>query len=206
VKAIRENGVVLFFFVLTLLCIAGEAISGYRVEVDELKQHGESSENFWTYLVSPTFGSHMLENWQSEFLQFATFIAATIWLVQLGSAEAKSPGDEGFEDNAPAGVLARVYGHSLLLVMTALFLLTWGAQSASSWREFNAEELMHGEGAIGWSSYIGTSDFWERTFQNWQSEFLAVSAMAIFTVFLRQRGSSESKRIDTPHEANEPTY
>lgn len=206
-RAIRENGLALFFLVLMLIAILGQAIAGYRVEVEELRQHGEPSEGFFEYAVSATFGSHLLENWQSEFMQFATFIAATVWLVQRGSAEGKGPGDEGLgNDKDPRGFRQRLYGHSLLALFTSLFLLTWLAQSVTSWREFNQDGLLHDQVAVGWSSYLGSADFWERTLQNWQSEFLAVACMAIFSVYLRERGSPESKRIEVPHESNDPTY
>lgn len=206
-RVIRHNGVVLFFLLLMFLAIIGQAVAGYRVEMDDLKTHHEATQSFIAYVVSPTFGSHLLENWQSEFLQFATFIAATIWLVQRGSAEAKAPKDAGFDaDDAPKSMSQWFYAHSLLIVMTTLFFLTWAGQSLSSWREFNDDEMMHHQDVLTWSQYIGSSDFWERTFQNWQSEFLAVAAMAIFTVFLRERGSPESKRLDASHEANAPTY
>lgn len=206
-RAFRENGLALFFLVLMLMAILGQAIAGYRVEVEELKQHGEATEGFFTYALSVTFGSHLLENWQSEFMQFATFIAATVWLVQRGSAEGKGPGDEGMNDGkGPHGFRQRLYAHSLLALFIFLFLLTWLAQSVTSWREFNEDGLLHDQPAIGWSSYIGSADFWERTLQNWQSEFLAVACMAIFSVYLRERGSPESKRIEVPHESNEPTY
>jgi hypothetical protein len=206
-RAFRENGLALFFLVLMLIAILGQSVAGYRVEVDELKQHGEASEGFITYVTSATFGSHLLENWQSEFMQFATFIAATVWLVQRGSAEGKAPGDEGLnDDQGPRGILQRLYGHSLLSLFIFLFLLTWLSQSVTSWQEFNEDGLLHEQAPIAWSSYIGSADFWERTLQNWQSEFLAVACMAIFSVYLRERGSPESKRLEVPHERNEPTY
>lgn len=90
--------------------------------------------------------------------------------------------------------------------MTTIFLLTWLGQSFTGVREYNQDQVSHGQQAIAWSSYVRNADFWERSFQNWQSEFLAVGIMAIFSVYLRQRGSPESKRLDAPHDKTSPTY
>jgi hypothetical protein len=97
------------------------------------------------------------------------------------------------------GLRTRLYENSLLLVMAALFLGSWLAQSLTSWRFYNDEQREHGEATVSWASFLITSDFWEQTLQNWQSEFLAVGTMVIFTVYLRQRGSPESKPVGAPH-------
>jgi hypothetical protein len=171
----------------------------------------------WSYVSSASFWGDVMENWQSEFLQFTLFIGATIWLVQKGSNESKPLEDSGRETNeqqrvgryaradspgwAKVGGLRRgVYENSLLIVMTALFLLTWLGQSLNNWREFNAEALEHREQTVSWGRYLLDPDFWERTLQNWQSEFLAVGTMVVFTIYLRQRGSPESKPVGAPHD------
>jgi hypothetical protein len=158
-----------------------------------------------------------MENWQSEFLQFSLFIAATIWLVQKGSNESKVLKDAGLEPKTQQQIgrnatgdsprwawlddwRTRIYENSLLLAMTAIFFATWLAQSLNNWREFNDDARQHGGQAIAWTSYLGNADFWERTLQNWQSEFLAVGTIVVFTIYLRQRGSPESKPVGAPHE------
>jgi hypothetical protein len=158
-----------------------------------------------------------MENWQSEFLQFTLFILATVWLVQKGSNESKRLDSVGLESkheqklegfaaaNAPRwaksrGVARVVYENSLLAVMTVLFFASWAAQSLNNWRAFNAEQVEHGEAGVSWGRYLLEPEFWERTLQNWQSEFLAVGTMAVFTIYLRQRGSAESKPVGAPHE------
>ena len=158
----------------------------------------------------------MLENWQSEFLQFSLFIGATVWLVQKGSNESKALEDVGLESKEQQKIGAatpargprlaklddwrtRIYENSLLLVMTLIFFATWLGQSLNNWRMFNAEQLAHDESPVSWGRYLLDPDFWEKTLQNWQSEFLAVGSMAILTVYLRQRGSAESKPVGAPH-------
>jgi hypothetical protein len=84
--------------------------------------------------------------------------------------------------------------------MAAIFLATWAAQSLSNWRQYNDEQLAHDERTLSWGEYVLNADFWERTLQNWQSEFLAVGVMVVFTIFLRQRGSPESKPVGAPHD------
>ena len=169
-------------------------------------------------MLSPDFGGAVLENWQSEFLQFTLFILATVWLVQKGSNESKPLEDAGVEsdrkqqvgrhapDDAPRPAKRRRpwqrfwYENSLVLAMSTIFLLSWGGQSLNNWRAQNDELREHGEQTLGWSEYVRRADFWERTLENWQSEFLAVGTMAVFTIYLRQRGSPESKPVGSPHD------
>jgi hypothetical protein len=168
-------------------------------------------------VTSTDFGGSVMENWQSEFLQFSLFIAATIWLVQKGSNESKVLEDAGLESkkqqeigraasaNSPRWAKfddwrTRIYENSLLIAMTAIFFATWLGQSLNNWREFNDEARQHGGHIVGWTTYLGNADFWERTLENWQSEFLAVGTMVVFTIYLRQRGSPESKPVGAPHD------
>ncbi|MCW2955504.1 MAG: hypothetical protein JWO69_373 [Thermoleophilia bacterium] len=203
-KVFRDNGVTCFFLVIALACIAGQALAGWSLEKEELLSHGEPAISLGGYIASSSFGVDLLENWQSEFLQFSAFIFGTIWLVQRGSAEAKGPGSEGRPGDEPRVTWWR--RHSLLVVMAALFVLTWCGQAVTGWRQFNEEQLLHGDPTTTVGGYLTQAEFWARTLQNWQSEFLAVAAMAVFTVFLREQGSPESKRVTTPAHENEPTY
>ena len=84
--------------------------------------------------------------------------------------------------------------------MSAIFLATWAAQSLSNWKRYNEEQQAHDEQTLRWGEYVLNANFWERTLQNWQSEFLAVGVMVVFTIYLRQRGSPESKPVGAPHE------
>jgi hypothetical protein len=140
----------------------------------------------------------VMENWQSEYLQFTTFILLTVWLVQKGSHESKKPDQIGTKsDMSPRRHW--IYENSLLLVMGTIWIGTWFAQSVTGWSAYNAEQLDHDEQAVNWLGYITSADFWETTLQNWQSEFLAVGSMAVLAVYLRQRGSPESKPVGCPH-------
>jgi hypothetical protein len=214
---VRNNGLSLFFFVLFAGALVGQSLAGQRVFNEEQLHHDAEPISYARYLVSSHFGSAVLENWQSEYLQFTLFILATVWLIQRGSNESKPPADVGLESdrkqlvgphaqrNSPrwaklAGWRRRLYENSLLIVMTAIFVGAWAGQSVTAWSEFNDEQRAHGEPAASWLTYLGDADFWEKTLQNWQSEFLAVGSMAVFTIYLRQRGSPESKPVGAPHD------
>lgn len=168
------------------------------------------------YLTSSAFAVDVSENWQSEFLQFFLFILATTWLVQRGSPESKQPGEEGpgsdaeqlvgefAPPNSPSwarkhGWRLRIYSNSLLLVMGAIFVLSWAAQSFTGVVAYNEEQRAHLQSPVTWPDCIVSADFWNRTLQNWQSEFLAVGSMVVLSIYLRQRGSPESKPVGAPH-------
>ena len=213
-----ENGLSLFFAAIFLATLLAQSFAGQRAYNADQLDHEAETVSWLEYVASPDFGGAVLENWQSEFLQFTFFILATIWLVQKGSNESKALEDVGLEsdqkqrvggyapDDAPAAAKHKElrkrfwYENSLVLAMTAIFFLSWGGQSLNNWRVENEDRQEHGDAAIGWLEYVVTADFWERTLQNWQSEFLAVGTMAVFTIYLRQRGSPESKPVGAPHD------
>jgi uncharacterized protein DUF6766 len=213
----RSNGLSLFFLVLFLATLAGQSQASWRAYRDEQLAHGAHAGTYADYLVSPDFSAKVMENWQSEFLQFTLYVVATIWLVQRGSAESKQLGREGLESDADqrvgghadarsplwarvGGWRTTIYSNSLLIVMTAVFFGAWFAQSISGLAQYNQTQGEHREAAVSWVTYLHEPAFWDATLQNWQSEFLAVGTMAIFSVYLRQRGSPESKPVGAPHE------
>ena len=215
-RFLRNNGLSLFFLAIFVAAIVGQSVAGWFDQNEKLAMHAQAAMPYVQYVTSSDFIVDVAENWQSEFLQFFLFIAATIWLVQRGSPESKKPGDEGPGDDrdqkvgryaepdspewARRGGLPQVlFANSLLLVMGSIFLLSWLAQSLAGVVVYNAENAEHGQAAVAWLEYLSTPDFWNRTLQNWQSEFLAVGTMIAFSIFLRQRGSSESKPVGAPH-------
>ena len=212
---VSENSLSLFFLALFLAALVGQAIAGHSLFNQEQLDHKEAPISFWRYLSSSDFGQAVTENWQSEYLQFALFALGTVWLLQKGSPESKELDQAGVESDEEQKVgphadassprLARfgdwrttLYSNSLIIVMTLVFLASWFAQSVTGWSEFNDQQHQHGSHAVSWLSYVGSSDFWEATFQNWQSEFLAVGSFAVLAIYLRQRGSPESKPVGAP--------
>jgi hypothetical protein len=213
---VRDQSLSIFFLVLFLAALAGQAYAGHLDYNEELQAHDDEPISLGRYVVSSKYGAAVMENWQSEYLQFLLYITATIWFVQRGSNESKPPEDMGLEsdekqrvkgyadEQSPRwarakGIRLHLYSNSLLYVMGTIFLASWFASSVTSWTEYNAEQIDHEETAVSWLSYLGSADFWEKSLQNWQSEFLAVGTMAVFSIYLRQRGSPESKPVGAPH-------
>jgi hypothetical protein len=219
---VRDNGISLFFGAIFLAALVGQAFSGWAQYNNEQVADGLSTISLASYLTSASFGVDVVENWQSEYLQFLLYIWATVWFIQHGSPESKTPGEEGKETakdqklgsaalvGSPqwakaGGWRTTVFSNSLVLVMGGIFLLSWLAQSLTGVAAYNEEQIVQLEDPVSWSTYVLSAEFWNRTMQNWQSEFLAVGSMAILAVFLRQRGSAESKPVGEPHESTGAT-
>jgi membrane protein implicated in regulation of membrane protease activity len=206
-RFVYENGLTLCFLTLFLAAVVGQAIAGYHDYNSTQVQHGSPTISIGRYLTSSDYGQAVMENWQSEYLQFTLFILLTVFLVQRGSPESKELGKEGTESDRAQQVEGRrglgvwLYSNSLVLVMGTIWLGSWFAQAVTGWSEYNADRFQHQQDALSFGSYISNAGFWESTLQNWQSEFLAVASMAILAVYLRQRGSPESKPVGAPHDA-----
>ena len=215
---LKHNSLSIAFLALFLTALILQAFAGHADFNEDQLRHDNPTMSLGRYVISSEFGVAVLENWQSEYLQFTLFIVATVWLLQRGSPESKPVDKAGRESDkdqlvgehakpdsprwAKAADLRRtLYENSLLIVMAAIWLASWFAQSITGVNEYNAERLDHHQLPVSWSAYLGSPDFWEKTLQNWQSEFLAVGSMAILAVYLRQRGSPESKPVGTPHHA-----
>jgi hypothetical protein len=217
-RFVRENSLSIFFLVIFLASLAGQAIAGHaQFNHDQILHQGDAI-SLGRYLTTSQFAADVAENWQSEYLQFTLYILTTVWLLQRGSPESKPLDSAGGEsdadqkvgryatDDSPlwarvGGLRTAVYSNSLVIVMTTIWLLCWLAQSIAGVSAYNADQLGHQAATLSWVQYLGSSDFWDRTLQNWQSEFLAVGSMAILSIYLRQRGSPESKPVGAPHQA-----
>jgi uncharacterized protein DUF6766 len=223
-RFLKHNGLSLGFGMLFLVALGFQAMTGWQefnnneVAHAHLLHQPADTISFGRYLTSSEFGQAVMENWQSEYLQFSLYILGTIWLVQRGSPESKELDKAGTESDRSqlvgahagprsplwarvGGIRTFLYSNSLLIVMTAIFFGSWFAHSVTGWSEYNAQQIEHRQPELSWVSYIGSADFWQTTLQNWQSEFLAIGSMVILSVYLRQRGSPESKPVGAPHEA-----
>jgi len=213
----RHNGLTIVFGVLLLVFVVGQAVSGLAEYNETARTIGLQQISMLRYVSSSSFAVDLLENWQSEYLQFTLYIMLTIWLVQRGSSESKKPGDEGrgSDEEQLVGRFARpdsprwaqqggwrrtVYSHSLLLVMGVVFVLSWCAQAVTGRVAENQQRMRDLLDPIGLGDYVVGPDFWSRTLQNWQSEMLAIGSMAVFAIYLRERGSPESKPVGMPHD------
>jgi hypothetical protein len=217
-RFLKENSLSLAFGVLFLGSLAGQAIAGWHQLNDELFADGLHRITLGDYLTSADFAVDVTENWQSEYLQFLLYVVLTVWLVQRGSPESKPLDDAGQESDEKqkvgayvrpdspklaraGGLRTALYSRSLGITMGTIFVLSWLVQSVAGWASYNQTRLQQLRDPIPWGSYLTHSDFWARTLQNWQSEFLAVGSMAVLAIYLRQRGSPESKPVGSSHEA-----
>ena len=215
---LKENSLTLAFTLLLLGALAGQAVSGQAFYNENAQDAGLPTLTLLEYVTSSQFTVDVAENWQSEYLQFLLYILFTVWLLQKGSPESKSLDEAGresdedqkvgryAEDSSPrwarvGGWRTALYSRSLGLVMGVIFLGSWSAQLVAGRSAYNAEQLQDLQEPLGWTGYLTAPDFWNRTLQNWQSEFLAVGSMVVLSIYLRERGSPESKPVGSAHTA-----
>lgn len=215
-RALRANGLTIALFLLFAGSLIGQVVTGWGAENVELQSHGRSGLNLLAYLRSGAFLSSLFENWESEFLQMWVFVMLTAYLFQKGSPESKPLDDEAPQDRDPAldarkagapwpvrvGGLARaLYSHSLGLALLMLFLASFMLHLVNSARLANSENALHGSAAVSIVAHLAAPEFWFESFQNWQSEFLSTAVLIVLAIFLRERGSPESKPVASPNSA-----
>jgi hypothetical protein len=213
-RMFKNNGLSIVLLSLFLLTLGGQAVTGWGVHNADEQAHGRPAVTFGEYLGTGHFWEATGENWESEFLQMAMFVLLTAFLYQKGSAESKRIGVTEEQDMDPrdfsdqpdvpgpvkrGGWQLRLYENSLGIAFLTLFVISFLMHAGGGLVEYNKDQVAHGESAVTLIEYVGTERFWFESFQNWQSEFLSLAAMVIGTIFLRQRGSAESKAVHAPH-------
>ena len=213
----KDNGLTIVLLALFGVSVIGQAATGLASENAELAMHGDATLTLPAYLASGAFLSSLFENWESEFLQMWAFVMLTAYLFQRGSPESKDPGSSAPQDRDPAldarkpdaplpvrlgGVARAIYSHSLGLALFLLFAASFVLHLVNSARLAADEAQLHGQGGGGGLlSHMGEAQFWFESFQNWQSEFLSTAVLIVLAIFLRERGSPESKPVGAPHAA-----
>jgi hypothetical protein len=210
----RDHGLLIVNAALFLIFLSGMALTGWQVASQDALEHGGSALTLGAYLSSGDFVEATFENWESEFLQMGAYVILTVFLFQKGSSESKPPGVREAVDADPArkrndpkapwpvrrgGVWLKLYENSLLLLFVLLFLASFVAHLLGGAAAYSAEQVEHGGAPVSVGEFLGTAEFWFQSLQNWQSEFLAVAVLVGASVFLRQRGSPESKPVAAPH-------
>ncbi len=213
---LRDHGLTVTLLGLFALFLIGQSITGHRDFDADQRAHGEAAVSYLHYLSTGHFFEATFENWESEFLQISAYVALTAFLFQRGSSESKDPDRTEAVDEDPrraaradspgpvrrGGLLLRLYEHSLLLLFVLLFVASFIGHAVAGAHEYSGEQREHGEAGVDTIAYVQTSRFWFESFQNWQSEFLAVGSLVLASVWLRQRGSPESKPVAAPHHAS----
>ena len=212
-RALRDNALSLTMLALFLVFLVAQSFAGYRTNNNENQEHGQPRESYAEYITSGAFVEATFENWESEFLQMGAYVLLTAWLIQKGSPESKNPdGEESDADpraerdkpDVPGpvkrgGLVLTLYEYSLSIALFGLFLFSFVLHALGGHAEYNQQQLEHGQAAVSLWGFVTSSAFWFQSMQNWQSEFLAVATLAVLGIWLRQRGSPESKPVAAPH-------
>jgi hypothetical protein len=213
-KIIRDNGLLIANLGLFLLFLVAMALTGVRAYNADQVEHHQSTVSLLNYIGTGNFVEGVFENWESEFLQMGMYVVLTAYLFQRGSSESKPMDKKAPQDQDPreaadgpdvpwavrkGGLALVIYQNSLAIFFLVLFLFSIVAHAHGGARDYSAEQKVHGEKPVSTWEFVHTSEFWYQSFQNWQSEFLAVASIVGGSVYLRQRGSSESKPVAEPH-------
>lgn len=214
-RKLRENGLSIVLLGVFFAILVGQSIVGHLEHNDDQQEHGQPTISYVAYLGSTHFLEATMENWESEFLQMFVYVVLTIFMFQKGSSESKDPDKEEAVDREPGksrhkknapwpvrrgGFVLKLYENSLSLAFLLLFLLSFFLHAVGGKGVYNQDQMAHGGQQVSVLGYMETSRFWFESLQNWQSEFLAMGCMVVFSIWLRQKGSPESKPVDAPHD------
>lgn len=202
-----RNGLTIVFMGLMLVSLAAQTWTGWRENNEERREKQLAARTLPQYLQSGHFIQSTFENWESEFFQMALYVAFTIFLRQKGSAESKKIGEVEEVDREPkasadapwpvkkGGWVLSVYKHSLTLAFVLLFLASFVLHAYGTMLDIRDEKGT----TLSWWATLGENRFWFESFQNWESEFLSVASIVFLSIYLRQKGSPESKPVDAAH-------
>jgi hypothetical protein len=213
-QKLRDHGLSLALFGFFIIFQLGLSLVGQRQYNEQQIQHGQNVLSYPEYVTSAEYLEATMENWESEFLQMFAYVLMTAFLFQKGSAESKDPEQPEAVDRDPrqsrnkkeapwpvrrGGVVLKLYENSLGLALFLLFVISFILHAMGGAREYSEQEIAHGGQAISVLQYMVTSKFWFESLQNWQSEFFSIAVLVVLSIFLRQKGSPESKPVDSPH-------
>jgi hypothetical protein len=213
-EKLRSHGLSLALFGFFIVFELGLSGVGQRQYNQQQLQHGEPTVGYLEYLASADFLEATMENWESEFLQMFAYVLLTAFLFQKGSAESKNPDEPEAVDRDPqaspnkkdapwpvrrGGIVLKLYENSLALALFLLFVVSFVLHAMGGASEYSEQQIVHGAQAVTVLQYMGTAQFWFESLQNWQSEFFSIAILVVLSIFLRQKGSPESKPVDSPH-------
>jgi hypothetical protein len=214
-RFLRENGLSIVLLLSFLAILFGQSWAGWYEYNDERAEHQQPPLGYAAYLSSHHFWEATTENWESEFFQMGLYVMLTAFLFQRGSSESKKLEEPNPQDEDPrkhrrdkdvpwpvrrGGWVLKLYEYSLGLVFVMLFLASFLGHAVSGQRLYNDEQVAVGKVPVELGEYMTSSRFWFESLQNWQSEFLAVASIVLLSIWLRHRGSPESKPVAAPHE------
>lgn len=211
---IKNNSLSVAMFAIFAATLIGLCVTGWQNYNEGQQEHGAPAVSLTDYLATPSFGEAIFENWESEFLQMGAYVVLTVMLVQRGSSESKDPDKAEPVDEDPkskskdphapwpvrqGGLALALYENSLAIALFALFFASFALHVVNGAADYSADQIAHGAKAVTVADYLTSSRLWFESFQNWQSEFLSVGALIVLSIFLRQKGSPESKPVAASH-------
>jgi hypothetical protein len=213
-QTLRDHGLSLTLFGFFIVFQLGLSVVGQRQHNEQQIQHGQPALSYFEYVTSADYLEATMENWESEFLQMFAYVILTAFLFQKGSAESKDPDKSETVDRDPrqspnkkdapwpvrrGGMVLKLYENSLALALLLLFVISLILHAIGGARQYSEQEVVHGGQAVTAIQYIASAQFWFESLQNWQSEFFSIAVLVVLSIFLRQKGSPESKPVDSPH-------
>jgi hypothetical protein len=216
-RIFRNYGLTLVLLLLFIFTLLGQLLAGWKDFNEDQKEHGMPAVSVTFYAHTGHFWQAVAENWESEFLQMAMFVILTVGLYQKGSPESNDPEEKEPADPSDAartnpkspwpvrkgGWLLRLYAHSLSIAFAFMFFVSFTMHIFAGHREYARGQVQLHQPRPSVMDYVSSGKFWFESMQNWQSEFLSLAAMVFGSVYLRERGSAESKRVDSPYSAHE---
>ncbi|GAA0728674.1 hypothetical protein Drose_11225 [Dactylosporangium roseum] len=207
---LRFNALSVVMFSAFVLFIVLQSVFGWHTQNAELADHGRAVQSYLRYLGSGDFVESVFENWESEFLQMASYVWLTAFVLQRGSPESQPLGgadDDPERQRRPGspwpvrrgGLALKLYSNSLTILLAGLFLVSFVLHLLGGTAAYNESQALHGGQPVHFWQFLANSEFWFQSMQNWQSEFMSVGVLVVAGIFLRQRGSSQSKKVAEPH-------
>lgn len=211
---LRRRGLLCALFGIFGCLTLAQAMAGRSDFNTERSGHGAPPLGWSQYLREGHYYEALFENWESEFLEMGVFVVLTVVLCAEGSAESRRPGVTELVDADPrafahlpdvpwpvrrGGWVLWIYERSLGAAFMLLFLLAWAGHAVTGWLTAQASDRLHGQPPETLGDFVASAHFWFQTLQNWQSEFLGIASMVWLSIYLRQRGSPESKPVHAAH-------
>lgn len=210
-SVLYNNSLSIAFLSLAVITIIAQVFTGLNQYNNFLNEHHQNAVGIWQYLKSGHFIEATFENWESEFFQMGLFVWFTVFLRQKGSSESKALQGKEEVDREPqmhpdapwavrkGGFILSLYKHSLTISLCLLFIISFVLHWYGSNKDFNQTQMLEGKMVENMGAYLSNSRLWFESFQNWQSEFLSVFAIIFLSIYLREKGSPQSKPVDAPH-------
>jgi hypothetical protein len=213
-RTLKNNGLSVAMFTIFLITLIGMSIVGWQHENNQLQSHNSPTQSYGQYVTGGDFVEAVFENWESEFLQMWALVVLTVFLRQKGSTDSKPMRGKAPEDTSSRLSIIRakdwrqrsraightLYAHSLGLALLSIFIVSFILHAAGGVSAYNETAQLHGSETLSIFGYIGTAQFWFESLQNWQSEFLAVGTLLVLSIYLRERGSQQSKPVGTHYD------